>query len=311
MVQVKQRPSVKSHPIPRQKELLQRHGIAVDYHRRYVNLREDQHTLDAVLLSVIIRGRGRHVMGDEVHIETGGSVAVTHYGQTHDIITDRRGMDIYNVFLDLRNHPLPVVPEPLRATLSAILPIHPRFQHHLNRRVWIRIDKPERLAALLDRMREEIRSSEPGAREIVQHSFQVFLVDICRAAQRHGFVPSAGGGAAFPPWVETLRRGIDEKFAQPHDLETLAANVHVSVAYLCRLFKAYTGKTVIEYVVERRIQAATWKLGEGDEKVLSIALGCGFNDLAYFNRTFKRIVGLTPSEYRKKIRRQGNLNRKT
>jgi AraC-like DNA-binding protein len=302
MVQIKHRPSVKLHRIDQAKPALRRYGLAVEFHRNYVNLRENQHALDAVLLSVIIRGRGRHVMGDEVYAETGGSVAVTHYGQTHDIVTDRRGMDVYNVLLDLRNHPLPVVPEPLRATLSAILPIHPRFQHHLNRRVWIRIDKPERLAALLDRMQEEIRIDAPGAREIVQHSFQVFLIDMCRAALRHGFVPSTAGGTTFPPWVETLRQGIDEKFAQPHDLETLAAGVHVSVAYLCRLFKAYTGKTVIEYVVERRIQAATWKLGEGDEKVLSIALGCGFNDLAYFNRAFKRMVGMTPSAYRKKIR---------
>ena len=65
----------------------------------------------------------------------------------------------------------------------------------------------------------------------------------------------------------------------------------MSVAYLCRIFKAYTGKTVIGYLVERRIQAAIWKLREGDEKVISIALACGFNDLAYFNRTFRRIVG--------------------
>jgi AraC-like DNA-binding protein len=60
---------------------------------------------------------------------------------------------------------------------------------------------------------------------------------------------------------------------------------------------------VIAYLVERRIQAAIWKLREADEKILSIALSCGFNDLAYFNRTFKRIVGTTPTKYRHKIKR--------
>jgi len=282
---------------------LQRYGVAVTYNPNYVNRREQQHSLDAVLLSVVIRGRGRHVLGDEVYREIGGSVAVTHYGQAHDIITDSRGMDVYNVFLDLRNHALPVVPENLRSTLSAILPIHPRLQHQLNRRVWIRIDQPERLAASLARMEEELASDSPGALEIMQHSFQIFLIDICRAAQRHGFLPSHAKNSAFPAWVEKLRQGIDERFASPHDLHALAQSVHVSVAYLCRIFKAYTGKTVIEYLIERRIQAAIWKLREGDEKVLSIALGCGFNDLAYFNRAFKRIVGTTPSAYRRKIRK--------
>jgi len=59
---------------------------------------------------------------------------------------------------------------------------------------------------------------------------------------------------------------MDRDFAQPHDLRTLAANAGVSVAYLCRIFKAYTGKTVIGYVVERRIQAAIWKLGKAKKK---------------------------------------------
>ena len=42
-------------------------------------------------------------------------------GASHDIVTDARGMEVYNVFLDLRNHSLPIVPESLRSTLSAIL----------------------------------------------------------------------------------------------------------------------------------------------------------------------------------------------
>jgi AraC-like DNA-binding protein len=280
---------------------LQRVGVAVEYFPRYINRHERQHSLEVVLLSVIVRGRGRHILGREVHREKGGSVAVTHYGQLHDIVTDARGMDIYNVYLDLRNHPLPLLPESLRATLSAILPIHPRLQHQLNRRVWIRIDQPEKLAASLARMEEELRSDRPGALEIAQHSFQVFLIDVCRAAQRHGFTPSTLTGGTFPPWVEKLRQKIDLEFALSHDLATLAAQARVSVAYLCRLFKAHTGKTVIAYLVERRIQAAIWKLREGDEKIISIALGCGFNDLAYFNRTFKRIVGTTPSRYQSRV----------
>jgi AraC-like DNA-binding protein len=149
-----------------------------------------------------------------------------------------------------------------------------------------------------------MNSTDPGSMEIVQHSFQIFLIDLCRAAQRHGLVLSPSQQGQFPAWLERLREEMDRDFAQPHDLHTVARKVGVSVAYLCRVFKAYTGKTVISYLVERRIQAAIWKLREGDEKVLSIAMACGFNDLAYFNRTFKRIVGTTPSGYRRRIKRK-------
>jgi AraC-like DNA-binding protein len=147
-------------------------------------------------------------------------------------------------------------------------------------------------------------SPRPGAIEIVQHSLQVFLIDFCRAAQRHGYTLSDSRRGSFPPWVEQLRQEIDRDFATPRDLHTLARHARVSVAYLCRLFKAYTDKTVVGYLVERRIQAAIWKLREGDEKIISIALACGFNDLAYFNRAFKRIVGMTPSQYRRKIKKR-------
>jgi AraC-like DNA-binding protein len=282
---------------------ISRYGLAVEHFPKYVHREENLHSVDVVLLSVILRGRGRHMLGDEVHQVTGSSVGVTHYGQKHDIITDARGMEIYNVYLDLRNHTLPVLPESLRPTLSAILPIHPRLLHHLNRRVWIRMDDPDRLAASLRRIEEEMNGVAPGALEIVQHSFQVFLIDLCRAAQRHGFVLSNARSDIFPAWVEKLRQRLDRDFALPQELPTLAQGAGISVAYLCRLFKAYTGKTVIGYLVERRIQAAIWKLREGDEKIISIALTCGFNDLAYFNRAFRRIVGTTPSAYRHKIKK--------
>jgi AraC-like DNA-binding protein len=290
------------YPIRDQHPSIRRIGLGVEYFPHYVNREENLHSVDVVLLSVILRGRGRHRLDDEVRPVRGASVDVTHYGQKQDIVTDARGMEIYNVYLDLRNHPLPVLPEALRPTLSAILPIHPRLAHQLNRRVSIRLDQVDRLAGTLRRMEEELKSTEPGAIEIVQHNFQVFLIDLCRSAQRHGLTLSPSQAGIFPAWVEKIRQEIDRDFAQPHELNTLAKKAGVSVAYLCRLFKAYTGKTVIGYLVERRIQAAIWKLREVDEKIISIALACGFNDLAYFNRAFRRIVGTTPSAYRRKIK---------
>jgi len=272
--------------------------VAVQHFPRYINLQQRQHSVDVVLLSVIIRGRGRHYMGKEVHEEIGGSISVTHYGQMHDIVTDSQGMEIYNIYLDLVTHPLPILPEELRSTLSAILPVHPSLQHHLNRRVWIGIDKPEIFVASLKRIEKEMDNATPGAIDIVRHSFQVFLIDLCRVAERHGFTLSQSSDCVFPIWAEKIRRELDRDFAIPQDLHKLAKGAGVSVAYLCRIFKAYTGKTVVEYLVDRRIQASIWRLRERGEKIITIALSCGFNDLAYFNRTFKRIIGMTPSEYR-------------
>lgn len=70
---------------------------------------------------------------------------------------------------------------------------------------------------------------------------------------------------------------------------------------LCRAFKAYTGKRLFDYLIERRIQAAMHALRGTDEKVLTIALNCGFRDLAYFNRKFRQLVGVPPTAYRRAL----------
>jgi AraC-like DNA-binding protein len=135
----------------------------------------------------------------------------------------------------------------------------------------------------------------------------VSLEQIARAPSIFAFERS---GREFSRLVEKIRQQIDRDFAQPQELAALARDAGVSVAYLCRLFKTYTGKTVIGYVVERRVQAAIWKLRDGDEKIISIALSCGFNDLAYFNRAFRRIVGTTPSGYRDKIKKSAQVRQR-
>jgi len=272
-------------------------GVAVDYFPGYVNRKIRMHSLDVVLLSFIVRGRGRHIIGDDSFVETGASLAVTHYGQQHDILTDRRGMDVINVYIDLQNHPLPALPRELQPVLPLLLPLHPNFQHRLNRIVRLQFDDPQPLVALLFAIRKEIEAREPGCREVVPMLFKHFLILCCRHAMRAGF--TAVEPAPHPHrLLEELRSYLDQHYLGPHTLESLAKRIRFSRTSLCRAFKAYTGKRVFDYLIERRIQAAMMSLRGGNEKVLGVALECGFNDLSYFNRKFKQLVGVTPSQYR-------------
>lgn len=286
-------PSVKKQKLSSLKTL----GLAVEYFPRYVNRKIRMHSLDVVLLSFIIRGRGRHIIGTEAFEETGASLAVTHYGQKHDILTDGRGMDILNVYLDLQNHPLPTLPRQLQLVLPLLLPLHPRFQHRLNRIVRLEFDDPRPLADLLFSIQRELDARETGYEECAVMLFKLFLIRCCRHAMRKGF--AAGEPASQPHRsLEELRDFLDRHYTEPHTLESLATRSRLSRTYLCRAFKSYTGKRLFDYLIERRIQAAMMRLRGAGEKVLSIALDCGFNDLSYFNRKFKQLVGVTPSRYR-------------
>ncbi len=132
--------------------------------------------------------------------------------------------------------------------------------------------------------------------------FTLFLMLCCRNALAQGFLPSSDSLRSQQSWLESIRQHLDQHFASPQRLEDLAKQAGMTRTSLCRAFKAYTGKPLFTYLLDRRVQAAMIRLRSGDEKVLSIALDCGFDDLSYFNRKFKQRVDVTPSAYRRQFR---------
>jgi AraC-like DNA-binding protein len=280
-------------------------GFAVEYFPRYINRRANPHSLNVVLLSCVLRGHGHHIIGDQVFEEHGNSVAVTHYGQRHDIVTDEHGMDVINVYLDLQSHPLPSLARELSEVLPLFLPLHPQFVHRLNRIVRIEFDDLTPLGNLLFAIRDEQTYSALGHEEAARMYLQLFLMHCCRRVITKGFARERAPRASPVGRLERLRMYLDQHYAQTHTLSGLATRAGVSRTYLCRAFKRYTGKRVFDYLIERRIQAAMMRLRSSDDKVLSIALESGFSDLAYFNRKFRRAVGITPTAYRSQFQSGG------
>lgn len=283
--------------------LLRDLGFAVEHFPRYVNQAEQLHTVDVVLMTVSMRGRGRQALNDATFDVDAGWVGITHYGQSHCVTTTKRGMSLYNVYLDLKSRSPPALPKAFDNVVPAILPLHPTFGNRLNRAVNFRVDEPARLGALLAQIEREMREQQIGWEDAARDCFRVFLIECCRSAKDHGLVWSNPTKAADPAWLERVRLVLDRDYTQEQRLEDLAELAGVSVGYLCRRFRTYTGKTVFEYLLDRRIQAAMLLLRNSDLKVLAVAMDCGFNDFAYFSRAFKRILGCTPTAYRRQQRR--------
>ena len=72
-----------------------------------------------------------------------------------------------------------------------------------------------------------------------------------------------------------------------------------------RQFKRHSGRSFSEFVNQLRLQAARRELRDGERGVLDVALACGFRQVTFFNRLFRREVGCTPTEYRRRHRRKG------
>ncbi len=81
---------------------------------------------------------------------------------------------------------------------------------------------------------------------------------------------------------------------------TMAENIGVSEGHLSRLFKAETDLSINNYLTRYRIRKAMDYLKDVKVKVYEVADKVGYQDIAYFSNTFKKLVGKTPSEYQSK-----------
>lgn len=94
---------------------------------------------------------------------------------------------------------------------------------------------------------------------------------------------------------------IRDNFDKELTLEDMANASKLSTKYFCSFFKNMTGKTPFEYLNDYRIERASRKLLNSDLPITQIAFSCGFNDLSYFIKTFKKIKGCSPKIYRKNL----------
>lgn len=92
---------------------------------------------------------------------------------------------------------------------------------------------------------------------------------------------------------------IRDNYETQITLEELAKIAGMSSRYFCRAFCAMTGKTPIAYLNYYRIECAGEFLKLTNKTVTEIAISCGFSDMSYFSKQFRRYKKLTPSQYRK------------
>lgn len=98
---------------------------------------------------------------------------------------------------------------------------------------------------------------------------------------------------------------VDAHFCEPLTLSVIAEEFHLSAPYLSRAFKKQTSQNLITYIRDKRMEEAKYLLEEGDCSITDIAFRLGYEDYAYFSNVFRRIVGVSPKEYRQNAQRTG------
>lgn len=95
-----------------------------------------------------------------------------------------------------------------------------------------------------------------------------------------------------------LVRYMQEYYAEPLTLETIAHAFHYSAPYLSKHFRRETGFSIIDYLIGIRMHKSKILLEQTDLPLKEIALSVGYSDVSYFIRMFKKQTGITPKQFR-------------
>jgi AraC family transcriptional regulator len=105
-----------------------------------------------------------------------------------------------------------------------------------------------------------------------------------------------------PRWLQQARDLLHARFTERLTLSEVASDVGVHPVHLAQAFHKSYQRTVGDYVRQLRIEYACHELAASDTPIVQIALAAGFCDQSHFTRTFKRLIGVAPSQYRESLR---------
>jgi two-component system response regulator YesN len=101
---------------------------------------------------------------------------------------------------------------------------------------------------------------------------------------------------------------IDANYNKPISLADVAKASHLSISRLAHIFKEQMGITIIDYLTSVRIERAKQLLLATDQNCTEICFQVGYNNLSYFTRTFKELVGMTPRQFKARNQRKEKIS---
>lgn len=262
-------------------------------------------------LIFIIQGECRHQVvgatgpGTDVHLKAGDILVLPHRC-THHYLSLQPGTAVRIHALRLAFDPVEVPPLALgerrlpdggdpETDLAALARQQFSAVHHLPD------GQDASIREVLRVFREEAQQRPPGYRLRIRGLCTSLTTLVARKLMEAPGLALAPDGQRGLHHVNQAKDYLLRHLDQPLHLEDVAAHVQLSEEYLARLFKQVTGQTVFDYIRQMRFEQAKIYLSGSDLNVSEIALRTGFGSLSVFSRSFKRELGMSPSDYRRQI----------
>lgn len=157
-------------------------------------------------------------------------------------------------------------------------------------------EEREKLKPLFAELENELKTAQPGAAVAAKALFLRFMVALLRLR--------SSAVRTMDDKKEAVRISQMFEFITQHCCEKLTLNdlalaIGHSPEYTGRLFKRLTGTAFTDYLINCRIDLACGRLKNTDKPVSEIAMELGFFDTPYFDKCFRKVLHMSPTEYRK------------
>lgn len=148
------------------------------------------------------------------------------------------------------------------------------------------------LNGLMEQIIQELSNPDSFSDLIIEGHILALLGNIARGNEK--------ANLKHPHWINLIIEYLHDNYSNHYSLNDISMMVDHHPSYVVNTFKENTGLSIGEFLRHIRIKKACDKLSS--ELPLShLALECGFSDQSHFNRSFKKITGMTPLKYRKRV----------
>jgi AraC family L-rhamnose operon transcriptional activator RhaR len=247
-------------------------------------------------LVVITGGESMHITEDGEHALSAGDVFVFNGRHAHGF-RDSRHLRLYNVMYDPERLLAPRSGLRILPGFHALFVLEPRYrkQHKFRSRLHLSMDDLAKTAQFLASLLDEYQNESPGFEVAIRGLFLQLVV----------FLSRRYGEAREDASRSILRMGSVMSYMEAHSHEPLALAhlarmARMSVNNFLRVFREATAHSPIDYLIRLRVMRSCELLRTTDEKITSLALRTGFSDSNYFAKVFRKVMGMSPGEYRRR-----------
>ena len=264
-----------------------------DAEPRKNNLRIHYHSL--IELSVILSGRGKYKVKDTFYNINEGDLFFFRPNEAHCITDiDDGGMLLLNLHISpsyLYSNFQNVQSSNFIKILSASFPL---ATNRINDA--LKEEHMDEVKRLFFSVKREFEERETDYLSLVNNYISAILIRISRA---YGITNFSKKEMQSYKKLLFATQYIDEHYKEGITLDGLAEKVSYSRCYFSSMFKRCMGMSVWDYICIKRIEEALTLIKTTDKNILDIAMECGFNNSANFNKIFKKYTNVSPMAFRK------------